>query len=166
MFDSLTESDRLLMTTAERRHSAIVSLGTVIGLSLGLAFAYCRRRSAHQLYQTFLAKETPSSAKFYDGRETFLPDITASSYFKPTTTGAVATYVGLGIGGLIIGGGIAMALGCKVRERTIYGDAEAAKRIEYINFNMAIEVLKKLIDVVEGVKESRGLLGLPPDEKV
>ena len=65
----LRDSDRDILTSAARKIGTHVTVGSVLGLGLGLLLAFRIRRSRTQMFKAFRAVERPTHVRFADGRE-------------------------------------------------------------------------------------------------
>ena len=108
--------------------STHASIGSLIGLSLGIFLAYRLRANRTALFNTFKAREQPTAVRFAGGREEPIPDLT--QIMKPSAFGDVATYSLLGAGGLFFGGESGLLTGTFRARQQIGGDRESRERIE------------------------------------
>lgn len=65
----LRQSDRDLLRDASRRMSLYTTIGTAVGVGLGLLLAYRVRQARLRMWNAFRAREKPTVVKFADGRE-------------------------------------------------------------------------------------------------
>ena len=76
----LQDSDRDALKSAAGKISTHVTVGSLLGLGLGVFLAVRLRRSRTQMFQALRAKEKPTHVRFADGREgTSLPRFLQSS---------------------------------------------------------------------------------------
>ena len=125
---SLQQSDRDALQRAASTVSTYASIGSVLGIGLGIFLAYRLRTKRTAIFNTFKAHEQPSAVKFPSGREETLPDL--RNVMKPTTFGDVATYSLLGAGGLFFGGEMGLLTGTLRARSQIGTDRESRERIE------------------------------------
>lgn len=67
--DSLQQSDRDTLNKAASKLSTHASIGSMLGLGLGIAMAYSIRQNRVTMFQAFRAAQKPTHVKFADGRE-------------------------------------------------------------------------------------------------
>ena len=65
----LRESDRDALMSAAGKISTHVTVGTAVGLGLGVLLAFRLRRTRMQMFNAFRARENPTHVKFADGRQ-------------------------------------------------------------------------------------------------
>ena len=65
----LRESDRDLLTSAAGKVGTHATIGSLLGLGLGVFLAFRIRRSRTQMFRSLRAAEKPTHVKFADGRE-------------------------------------------------------------------------------------------------
>lgn len=65
----LQDSDRDALKSAASKISTHVSIGSMVGLGLGVFLAFRLRRTRMQMFNAFRAHEKPTHVKFADGRE-------------------------------------------------------------------------------------------------
>lgn len=157
----LTESDRNTLTSAASKFSTHATIGSVIGLGLGIFMATRVRGARKAYFQAFRATERPTHVQFAGGRTGLLalllvvggftggltidieplPDL--EPLLKPSTLGDVAAYTLFSFGGLFIGGETGMLTGAFSAQRSISADPEAKKRIETAFRKFKADVLRK-----------------------
>jgi hypothetical protein len=138
---SLRQSDRDALQKAAGTVSTHVSVGSVIGVTLGVFLAYRLRANRTAIFNTFKARERPTAIKFAGGREEALPDMT--NLMKPSAFGDVATYTFLGAGGLFFGGETGLLTGTFRARRQIGADRESRERIETAFRRFQADALRK-----------------------
>ena len=69
---NLLESDRDLLTSAASKIGTHATIGSLLGLGLGVFLAFRIRRSRTQMFNAFRTAEKPTHVKFADGREGML----------------------------------------------------------------------------------------------
>ncbi|KAL8787056.1 MAG: hypothetical protein Q9213_002398 [Squamulea squamosa] len=154
----LQESDRDALKSAASKISTHVSIGSMVGLGLGVFLAFRLRRSRMQMFNALRANEKPTHVKFADGREEAVPDITP--FLRPSTLGDVAAYTFFGFGGLFLGGETGLLTGSASAGRTITRDPESRERIETAFRRFRADVLRKEADALDKRKGVTELLGL------
>lgn len=65
----LQESDRDALQSAAGKIGTHVTVGSLLGLGLGVFLAFRLRRNRMQMFQAFRAREKPTHVRFADGRE-------------------------------------------------------------------------------------------------
>jgi hypothetical protein len=138
---SLRQSDRDALQKAAGTVSTHVSVGSLIGVTLGVFLAYRLRANRTALFNAFKAREKPTAIKFAGGREEALPDMT--NLMKPSAFGDVATYTFLGAGGLFFGGETGLLTGTFRARRQIGADRESRERIETAFRRFQADALRK-----------------------
>lgn len=153
----LQDSDRDNLKTAASKMGTHATVGSLLGLGLGLFLAFRIRRSRTQMFSAFRTAEKPTHVKFADGREEAIPDI--APLLKPTTLGDIATYFFFSAGGLFLGGETGLLTGSASASRTITRDPESRARIEAAFRKFRADVLRKEADDLDGGKGVAGVLG-------
>lgn len=125
---SLRQSDRDALRKGASTVGTHATIGSAIGVTLGVYLAFRLRRSRAAMFTAFRAREQPTAVKFAGGREEPLPDL--RQMMKPSTFGDVATYTLLGAGGLFFGGETGLLTGTFRARQQIGGDRESRERIE------------------------------------
>ncbi|KAI1330746.1 hypothetical protein F5Y16DRAFT_362557 [Xylariaceae sp. FL0255] len=152
MQNDLEPSDRDVLSKAASRIATPTTIGTLVGLGLGVYAAFRLRKLRGDVFTSFRASERPSHVVFSNGRQEPVPDMTP--YLRPTTFGDVATYFFFGLGGTILGGELGLLLGTWSASRTISRDPARKARIEKAYRLFKADVLRKEADQLEkGVAE-------------
>lgn len=147
---SLRQSDRDALQKAAGTVSTHVTVGSLIGVGLGIFLAYRLRANRTAMFNAFKAREKPTAVKFAGGREEPIPDITP--LMKPSTFGDVATYTLLGAGGLFFGGETGLLTGSFRARRQIGVDSESRERIEKAFKRFQADALRKQADELDDRK--------------
>jgi len=127
MNHDLRQSDRDALKGAASTVSTYATLGSFLGIGLGMLLAYRIRGSRTAMFNAFKTSERPTAVKFSDGREQAI-DLTP--LIKPTPLGDFATYMFLGSGGLFIGGEFGLLTGSARARQQINKDRESRERIQ------------------------------------
>ncbi|KAL9614508.1 MAG: hypothetical protein Q9167_001036 [Letrouitia subvulpina] len=151
----LNDSDRESLTSAASKIPRHVTVGSLVGLGLGLFLAFRIRSARTKMFNAFRTVEKPTHVKFADGREESIPDI--SPLTRPSTLGDVATYFFFSSGGLFLGGETGLLTGYASASRTISKEPESKARIERAFRRFRADVLRKEADAID---EKRGLSGV------
>ncbi|RWA13322.1 hypothetical protein EKO27_g1775 [Xylaria grammica] len=106
----LEPSDREALLKATTRVATATTVGSLIGLGLGLYASIRLGRVRADMFTAFRAGEKPASVVFANGRQEAAPD--ATPLMRPTKFGDFVTYFFCGLGGTLLGG----------RARLAYGD--------------------------------------------
>ncbi|PYH82669.1 hypothetical protein BO82DRAFT_364059 [Aspergillus uvarum CBS 121591] len=141
----LTASDRDALQSAARTVSLWTTVGSAVGVGLGLYTAFRLRSSRRAFFEVFRAQQKPTQVVFADGRTESIPDITP--LLKPTTFGDFATYFFASAGGLFLGGELG---GAAVGSRGITNEPERRKRIENAFRRFRADVLRREADALDG----------------
>jgi hypothetical protein len=152
---SLQASDREALQSAAARVSTHTTIGSVLGLSLGLFAAFRLRSNRTRMFNAFRAAEKPTHVQFAGGRTEPIPDVTPM--LKPSTLGDVGTYLLFGMGGLFVGGETGLLTGGLSAQRKIAQDPEAKKRIESAFRRFRAETLRLEADQLEKGGKMMGL---------
>lgn len=139
---SLQQSDRDALEKAAKTVSMHTSIGSLVGVGLGVLLAFRLRSGRRQMFQAFRTVEKPQAVRFADGREETLPDLTG--LMRPSRLGDFATYTFLGLGGLFIGGETGLLTGSFRARQQIASDRESGDRIR--NAFHRFQVSKNLSD--------------------
>ncbi|CAL5869405.1 uncharacterized protein PFLUO_LOCUS3634 [Penicillium psychrofluorescens] len=143
----LQAQDRDKLKSAASTISVWTTVGSAVGISLGL-FAAIRLRSTRKaFFAAVRAQERPTKVVFADGRTEPIPDLTP--LLKPSTLGDVATYFFASLGGLFLGGELGFAAGAASGSRGISADPESKKRIETAFRKFRADVLRKEADSLD-----------------
>jgi len=151
----LKDDDRTALQTAASRLSTHATIGSVVGLGLGVFLAYKLRTNRAQMFAAFKTSEKPTHIQFAGGRSEPIPDLTP--LIKPSTFGDIATYTFLGMGGLFFGGETGVLTGSWSASNAISRDPESKKRIEGAFRNFRAEVLRTEADMLEKGQGAPGL---------
>lgn len=127
--------------------SKYASIGSLLGLGLGTFLAFRIRSTRTAMFKAFKTKEQPTALKFASGKETPLPDLTAT--LKPSTLGDVATYILLGGGGLFLGGETGLLTGTFRARQKIASDRDGRDRIQKAFRSFQADALRKQAQMLE-----------------
>ncbi|KAJ5104388.1 hypothetical protein NUU61_001735 [Penicillium alfredii] len=143
----LQPEDRETLKAAASKVSLWTTVGSAVGLGLGL-FAAIRLRSTRKaFFAAVRAQEKPSKVMFADGRTESIPDLTP--LLKPTALGDFATYFFASAGGLFLGGELGFAAGTASGSRSITADPEKRKRIENAFRGFRADMLRREADALD-----------------
>ncbi|KAF2965434.1 hypothetical protein GQX73_g8107 [Xylaria multiplex] len=143
----LEPSDRHALVKATTRVATATTVGSLVGLGLGL-YASIRVRSVRTgIFAAFRAAERPSSAVFANGRQEAAPDVTPLT--RPSKLGDFATYFFFGLGGTMLGGELGLLTGTWSASRGINKDPARKERIEKAYRLFKVDVLRKEIERLE-----------------
>ncbi|KAL4802022.1 hypothetical protein BDV18DRAFT_148070 [Aspergillus unguis] len=143
----LSKDDRDALKSAAKSVSIWTTVGSAIGIGLGLYAAIRLRSSRKAFFDVFRAAEKPIKVVFADGRTEAIPDITP--LLKPSTLGDVATYFFASAGGLFLGGELGFFGGAATASRGITNDPERRKRIEAAFRSFRADTLRNEADELE-----------------
>ncbi|KAH7125358.1 hypothetical protein B0J11DRAFT_304296 [Dendryphion nanum] len=143
----LNQSDRDILKSAGGKVSTHATIGSLLGLGLGVFCAVRLRRMRLAYFNAFRAMEKPVEIKFADGRTQPVPDI--SSQLQPSRWADAASIFFFSFGGLFLGGEGGLLSGAASASRTITKDPEAKARIEKAFRNYRIDVLKQELQGLE-----------------
>ncbi|KAF4345148.1 hypothetical protein FBEOM_854 [Fusarium beomiforme] len=144
----LNENDREALKRAGSKVSTHTTVGSLVGLGLGLYCAFRLRKMRLTYFNAFRAMEKPVEVKFADGRIEPIPDIT--DQLAPSKWGDAATYFFFSVGGLFLGGETGLLSGTASASRTITKNPEVKERVEKAWRNYRIDVMKREIKELEG----------------
>ncbi|EAW15350.1 uncharacterized protein ACLA_060170 [Aspergillus clavatus NRRL 1] len=147
MQSDLQPADRDVLKSAASKVSLWTTVGSAVGIGLGLYVAFRLRSTRKAFFEAFRAQEKPTQVVFADGRTETIPDITP--LLKPTTFGDFATYFFAGAGGLFLGGELGFFAGAASGSRSITADPERRKRIETAFRKFRADVLRKEADELD-----------------
>ncbi|KAI0518265.1 hypothetical protein F5B22DRAFT_645030 [Xylaria bambusicola] len=143
----LEQSDREALMKATTRIATSTTVGSLVGLGLGLYAAIRLRKVRTDMFAAFRAAEKPSSVVFANGRQEPIPDVTP--YMRPTKLGDFATYFFFGLGGTMLGGELGLFTGTRSASRNIGQDAARRERLERAYRLFKIDVLRKELAQLE-----------------
>ncbi|CAK4031669.1 hypothetical protein D0867_13752 [Lecanosticta acicola] len=143
----LRQSDREALERAAKTVSVHTSIGSLIGVSLGILLAFRIRSARQRMFTAFKTAEQPTAVRFADGREEPLPDIT--SLMRPSRLGDFATYTLLGAGGVFFGGETGLLTGTFSARRLINADRESRERIQNAFRRFQADALRTQADLLE-----------------
>ncbi|KAI1498078.1 hypothetical protein F5X99DRAFT_412453 [Biscogniauxia marginata] len=123
----LESSDRDVLVKASNRITRPTTVGTLVGLGLGVYAAIKLRRVRADVFRAFRTAEKPTHMVFSDGRQELAPDITP--LLQPSKSGDIATYFFFGLGGTVLGGELGLLLGTWSASRLVSNDPAREKRI-------------------------------------
>nr|POE79700.1 hypothetical protein CFP56_07765 [Quercus suber] len=147
----LNEQDRTALYAAARTVSVHVTLGSALGVTLGLLLAARLRAHRAALFRTFRAREQPTAVRFASGREEPLPDLAALA--RPRRLGDVATAALLGAGGLFFGGETGVLTGSFRARQAIARDRASRDRIQAAFRRFQADALRRQADLLERGRE-------------
>ncbi|KAF9886756.1 hypothetical protein FE257_011133 [Aspergillus nanangensis] len=147
----LQQSDRDALKNAAYKVSLWTTVGSAVGVGLGLYVAFRLRSTRKALFEAFRAKEKPTKVVFADGRTESIPDVTP--LLKPTTFGDFATYFFASAGGLFLGGELGFLAGASSGSRSIAAEPERKKRIETAFRKFRVDMLRKQADALDRSSE-------------
>ncbi|KAJ9623161.1 hypothetical protein H2203_006097 [Taxawa tesnikishii (nom. ined.)] len=152
----LQQSDRDTLKSAASKISTHATIGSLVGLGLGLYAAYKLRANRTAMFNAFKASEKPTHVQFANGRTGAQPCFhLICGKIMPSTLGDVATYTFFGFGGLFFGGETGLLTGSYSANRAISRDPESRKRIETAFRRFRADVLRTEATMVE-----KGQIGL------
>ncbi|KAI1293320.1 hypothetical protein F5Y03DRAFT_331592 [Xylaria venustula] len=143
----LKPSDREALIKATKRVATATTVGSLIGLGLGLYASIRLRKVRTDMFAAFRATEKPTSVIFANGRQESIPDITP--YVRPTKIGDFATYFFFGLGGTMLGGELGLLTGTWSATRTISRDPARRQRIEKAYRSFKVDILRSEIAQLE-----------------
>ncbi|KAJ5905184.1 uncharacterized protein N7473_002100 [Penicillium subrubescens] len=143
----LQADDRDVLKSAASTVSLWTTVGSAVGLGLGLYAAIRLRSNRKAFFAAIRAQERPTKVVFADGRTEPIPDLTP--LLKPTTLGDVATYFFASFGGLFLGGELGFAGGAASGSRSITADPERKRRIESAFRRFRADVLRREADSLD-----------------
>ncbi|KAK8225548.1 hypothetical protein HDK77DRAFT_487632 [Phyllosticta capitalensis] len=141
MKHDLNENDREVLKGAASKFGFHTTLGSLIGLGVGLFLAIRVRNARTATLNALRTVEKPTHVQFADGRLEPLPDI--NSMLKPSALGDTATILLFSAGGLFLGGELGMLTGTASARRTISQDPESMKRITSAFRRFRADALRK-----------------------
>jgi hypothetical protein len=145
--NSLRQSDRDALVKAASTVTTYTSVGSIIGVGLGMLLAFRIRRSRASMFRAFKTAEKPQSVRFADGREETLPDMTA--LVRPSKVGDFATFEFLGLGGVFFGGELGLFAGSFRARQLIGEDRESRVRIANAFKKFQADALRQQADELE-----------------
>ncbi|KAJ2984802.1 hypothetical protein NUW58_g5870 [Xylaria curta] len=137
----LEPSDREAIRKATMSVANATTVGSLIGVGLGLYAAIRLRRMRTEMFMAFRAAEKPSFVIFPDGRQEAIPDVT--HLMRPTKIGDFATYFFFGLGGTMVGGEVGLLTGTWSASRSLSQDPATRERIEKAYRSLRVDVLRK-----------------------
>ncbi|KAI1196556.1 hypothetical protein F5X97DRAFT_206955 [Nemania serpens] len=143
----LEPSDRELLRKAVKRVATSTTVGSLIGIGLGIYASVRLRKVRTDVFAAFRAAEKPSFVVFSNGRQEAIPDITP--LMRPTKLGDIATYFFFGLGGTVIGGELGLLTGTWSASRRLSKDPASRERIEKAYRAMRVDFLRKEAERLE-----------------
>ncbi|KAK3377485.1 hypothetical protein B0H63DRAFT_219651 [Podospora didyma] len=153
----LESKDRDLLKSAARKVSTHATVGSLIGMGLGLAMAWRIRANRIALYNAFQTALRPTEVIFANGRREAVPDL--DPFIRPTGWGDAATFGAFSLGGLFLGGETGFLTGTASATRTISKDPDSRIRIENAFRKFQVDVLKREINSLEKATASTSTTG-------
>ncbi|KAJ5633126.1 hypothetical protein N7490_009465 [Penicillium lividum] len=144
----LYAEDRDKLKSAASTVSMWTTVGSAVGIGLGLFAAIRLRRNRKAFFEALQAQEKPTSVVYANGRTESLPDI-PPLINKPSTFGDFATYFFASAGGLFLGGELGFAGGAAKASRSISSDPDSKKRIETAFRRFRADLLRREADALE-----------------
>ncbi|OJD14579.1 hypothetical protein AJ78_05097 [Emergomyces pasteurianus Ep9510] len=146
----LQESDRDALNSAASKLATHTTLGSLVGIGLGMYLALRIRRMRMDMFNAFRVAEKPTHVQFASGRQEPVPDL--SPLLRPTTMGDIAMFGLFSAGGLFVGGETGLITGVYSARRTIGRDPESKARIERAFAKLRAEILRRQADRLDGGK--------------
>ncbi|KAJ5885358.1 hypothetical protein N7495_009868 [Penicillium taxi] len=143
----LQPEDRDRLKSAASKISLWTTVGSAVGVSLGLFAAVRLRNTRKAFFAAVRAQEKPTKVVFADGRTEAIPDLTP--LLKPTALGDFATYFFASLGGLFLGGELGFAGGAASGSSSFSADTESRKRIDKAFRAFRADVLRKEADALD-----------------
>eukprot|EP01113_Clastostelium_recurvatum_P007130 TRINITY_DN132_c0_g1_i2.p1 TRINITY_DN132_c0_g1~~TRINITY_DN132_c0_g1_i2.p1 ORF type:complete len:181 (+),score=38.35 TRINITY_DN132_c0_g1_i2:91-633(+) len=143
----LTQGDRDTLQSAAAKVGMASTIGSVLGLGVGMILAYRVRSMRTRMFQTFRAAEKPTHVQFEGGRTEAIPDVTP--LLRPSLIGDVAAFSFFGLGGAFLFGELGLLGGSALAKRDLTKDAETKRRIENAFKNFRVDALRKQADMIE-----------------
>ncbi|PGH12231.1 hypothetical protein AJ79_04411 [Helicocarpus griseus UAMH5409] len=150
MKHDLQPEDRDKLKSASSKLGTHATLGSLLGIGLGMYMAFRIRRARMDMFNAFRLAEKPTHMQFANGRTETVPDLTP--YLRPTTIGDMAMFTFFSAGGLFLGGETGLACGVWSARRTISKDPESKKRIENAFAKLRADILRRQADKLDGGK--------------
>lgn len=144
---SLRQSDRDALEKAASTVSMHTSIGSLVGVGLGVLLAFRIRSGRKQMFKAFRTVEKPSSVRFADGREEALPNL--EPLLRPSRLGDFATYFFLGTGGVFLGGETGLLTGSFGARHQIADDRDSRDRIQKAFQRFQADALRKQADALD-----------------
>ncbi|KAK3328661.1 hypothetical protein B0T19DRAFT_462310 [Cercophora scortea] len=159
MQSDLNVHDRERLKRAAAKVSTHATIGSLLGLGLGIATAWRIRNNRLALYNAFRVVSRPTELVFANGRREPIPDL--EPYLRPTLWGDAATFGAFMTGGLFLGGETGFLTGTAAAGRMMNKDPESRRRIEDAFRLFQADVLRRQLDLLEkkrkGEKKKRGV---------
>ncbi|KAI1438597.1 hypothetical protein GGR50DRAFT_703795 [Xylaria sp. CBS 124048] len=157
----LEPSDRETLKTATKRIATFTTIGSFVGLGLGLYASFRLRRLRLDMFNAFRAAEKPSYVVFQNGRQDkhlrtakkptitnhpsylteAIPDTTP--FIRPTMIGDAAAFFFFAFGGSVLGGETGLLAGSFAASRAINKDPAGRERIEKAYRMLKVDILRK-----------------------
>ena len=175
MKHDLQPEDRDKLNSAASKIGTQASLGSILGIGLGMFMAFRVRRARMGMSDAFRVVEKPTHIQFSNGRtgkdiryrtqvckcgqllltncfvnKEPVPDLTP--YIRPTTIGDIAMFTFFSMGGLFLGGETGLVTGIWSAKRTISQDPESKARIEKAFAKLRADILRRQADDLDGGK--------------
>jgi hypothetical protein len=147
MQHDLQPEDRARLRKAASKVSTHATLGSLLGLGLGLAMAWRIRQNRQSLFNAFRMMSKPTEVVFANGRREPVPDL--EPLLRPTRWGDIATYTAFALGGSMLGGEMGLMTGSASATRTITRDPDSRRRIEEAFRLFQVDVLKRQLNALE-----------------
>ncbi|KAK3947427.1 hypothetical protein QBC32DRAFT_354334 [Pseudoneurospora amorphoporcata] len=147
MQHDLQPEDRARLRKAASKVSTHATVGSLLGLGLGLAMAWRIRQNRQQLFNAFRMMSKPTEVVFANGRRETVPDL--EPLLRPTRWGDIATYTAFALGGSMLGGETGLLTGSAAATSTITRDPISRQRIENAFRLFQIDVLKRQLNGLE-----------------
>ncbi|KAF1348659.1 hypothetical protein BDV97DRAFT_369918 [Delphinella strobiligena] len=148
-YRDLEQSDRDKLKSAASTLSTYTTIGSMVGVGLGLFLAYKVRANRTAMFQAFRTAEKPTRVQFEGGRSAIEPIPDLTPLLKPSALGDFAAYTLFSLGGLFVGGELGLLTGSLSANSSITRDPESRKRIETEFRKFRAEVLRAEADSLE-----------------
>ncbi|KAL2374271.1 hypothetical protein BDBG_04150 [Blastomyces gilchristii SLH14081] len=145
---NLQQSDRDTLNSAASKLATHTTLGSIIGIGLGMYLGLRVRRVRMDMFTAFRVAEKPTHVQFANGRLEPVPDL--SPMLRPTTLGDMAMFALFSAGGLFVGGESGLITGVYSARKTIGKDPESKKRIQRAFAKLRADILRRQADRLDG----------------
>ncbi|KAK6579874.1 hypothetical protein PZA11_007582 [Diplocarpon coronariae] len=155
MKHDLRQSDRDALNNAAQKFGTFTTVGSLVGLGLGVALAFRVRRSRAEFFKAFRAIEKPTHVQFAGGRTGAAGYHAALEADDSGRRGSLHAVLNRG---LFLGGELGLLAGSYSARRTITSDSESKARIEKAFKAFKADVLRREIAQLEGGEKGSGPL--------
>ncbi|KAI2631743.1 hypothetical protein GGS21DRAFT_522913 [Xylaria nigripes] len=136
----LEPSDRETLRRATKRVANSTTIGSILGLALGVYGSIRLMRLRTDMFAAFRSAEKPIAVLFPSGRQEPIP---SAQFMRPTKWGDYAAHFFFALGGTFVGGELGLLAGTYAGARALNKDPASRERIDRAYRLLRVDLLRK-----------------------